>query len=276
MLHRILFIFAFFLSNILSGYTTAPCDANIRHDKEKCIEKKHIRSSVDNAEVLEKITPYLLPEDHDAASALKKIFSKKGVLSSLVTLEEAGFQSIFYREGRGILIVRHPELKNYLVKLYLDNETFSEWTRWARRVRGARFIQSVLDENKRKYRRYFKVPRKWIYILPKDKRGDVDYPRESVLLVDDMNLVDKETIRTLYNVLWTYKGLDALYVILKKTGYSDGHIDNLPFTTDHKIAFIDTELTNRPSVHFDWLTIWFSETKQPYWEALIENGGPAS
>lgn len=264
-------IFTFFLTSFLNGATPDLCIDSQK--EEKCIEKHHPRTSVDDPEVLEKIKPYLLPSNYYTADVLEKIFSIKGVLSSVETLEKAGFEFIIHRQGRGLLVVRHPLLKGYLLKIYLDIETHSEWVRWARRVRGARFMQAVLDENK-KFSKYFKVPKKWIYILPKKKRGKGDFPRESILLIEDMKIVDKQTTRELYKVLWSYDGLEALYVMIKKCGFSDGHIDNLPFSTDHRIAFVDTEYTNKSSVHFEWLTKWFSASKQRYWEALIEQGGP--
>ncbi|MBA3237299.1 MAG: hypothetical protein H0T62_02990 [Parachlamydiaceae bacterium] len=264
-------IFAFFLTGFLNG--VIPELSIYSQNEEEYIEKSHPKTSVDDPEVLKKIKSYLLPDDHYSAGILKIIFSKRGVLSSVKALEKAGFEFICHRQGRGLLVVRHPLLKGYLLKIYLDIEKHSEWVRWARRVRGARFMQAVLDKNT-KFSKYFKVPKKWIYILPKKKRGKGDFPRESVLLIEDMKLVDKQTTRELYKVLWSYDRLEALYVIIKKCGFSDGHIDNLPFSKDHRIAFIDTEYTNKSSVHFEWLTKWFSASKQRYWEALIEQGGP--
>lgn len=247
---------------------------NLCGHSDVLVEKSHSKTSVDDPEVFEQIKSYLLPDNSQAADVLDQIFSKKNVLYSVKTLENAGFQLICNREGRGLIVARHPLLKGFLLKVYLDDLRHSEWTRWARRVRGALCIQSVIDENKR-YSKYFKVPKKWIYILPKESRGRGEFPRESVLLVEDMKITDKESSRALHKVLWSYAGLDALYIVLKKSGFSDGHVDNLPFSRDHRVAFIDTEFTNKANVHFDWLTRWFADSKQPYWQALIEHGGPS-
>lgn len=266
-------IFVFLLSNI-GGSLCGHFVSITEHTEKHTFVEKGPRTSVDDPEVFEKIKPYLLPDNCRAAAVLKQILSKRDVLSSTETLENAGFQLICSRkEKTRLIVVSHPLLKGFLLKVYSEDLRHSEWTRWVRRIKGALCLQAIIDENKR-YKKYFKVPKKWIYILPKENRGKGEFARESVLLVEDMQITDKETNRALHRVLWSYAGLDALYTVLQKSGFSDGHIDNLPFSTDHRVAFIDTEYTNQANVHFDWLTKWFADSKQPYWEALMEHGGP--
>lgn len=235
-----------------------------------------LKKSTEEIEIEKKVAPYLLPKKHFAFAALKQIFSKKGVLASTDSMEAAGFEIMLYRQGRGLIVASHPLLKNFLVKTYLDTATHVDWTRWVRRVEGRERIQKFFDENLI-YNTYFKVPLKWIYQIPPKKRGEPtenSIPREYILLVENMDLVDKKTNLEMYQNHISYETLDGLYLVIDQTGFSDGHVANLPFSKDGKIAFIDTEYTNVWPVHFDWLTKRFCPRKQRYWEALIENKGP--
>lgn len=235
-----------------------------------------VNKSSSDQEIQKEVAPYLLPKDHFTSNALDHIFSKKGVLASIESMKAAGFEILLYRQGRGLIVASHPLLKNFLIKTYLDTATHVEWTRWVRRAKGRELMQQFLDENP-VYNQYFKVPLKWIYQIPAKRRGaatGISVPREYILLVENMYLVDKKTNEEMYKKNITYKALDGLYLIIDQTGFSDGHIANLPFSSDGRIAFIDTEYTNTWPVHFDWMTKWFSPRKKRYWEALIENKGP--
>lgn len=237
--------------------------------------KGHGKKALD-LEALEEVAPYLLPKDHFTLAALNKIFSVKGVLSSTKSMEEAGFKILMFRQGRGLVIASHPSLKNYLIKTYLDSASHVDWTRWVRRIKGRDRIQNFLDENPY-YNRFFKVPKKWIYHIPKKGRGvpqEEGIPRQFLLVVENMDLVDSKETERLYKKVVTKSFLEGLYLIIEKTGFSDGHIGNLPFSSDRRIAFIDTEYTNSWPVHHDWLTKWFTPHRQLYWQYLIDNHGP--
>ncbi|MBA3602523.1 MAG: hypothetical protein H0W50_02540 [Parachlamydiaceae bacterium] len=233
-------------------------------------EKRHSDNFADE-EDLKLIEPYLIPEGHRMKAALDAIFSKGGVLKSPEAMKTAGFKLLLYRTGRGLVVAKHPLLKNYLVKTYLDSATHVDWTSWVRRAKGARLVQACIDAKPRSAQ-YTKVPQKWIYHIPLEARGkikDGNLPREFLLLVEDMRLVSKEKNEELYKTFFSEKSLQALYYVVNKSGYSDCHIGNLPFSTDGKIAFIDTEYTNIWPVHPQWLTKWFSPKRQVYWEKLF-------
>jgi hypothetical protein len=254
------------LSLALNMAAPAPCMA------------KALSSKASMAEVMVEVAPYLLPADHKLSAALDQIFTRKGVLTSIQSLEEAGFKILVYRQGRGLILASHPLLGNFLIKTYLDGEKHVEWTRWLRRVKGRDRVQGFLDDNP-EYSAFLKVPIKWIYKIPPEAVGRVEgegVAREFILLVEDMELVDKYTNIHMYKHCFSYQALDALYLIIEQTGYSDGHIANLPFSIDQRIAFIDTEYTNTWPVHPEWLTKWFSRRKQVYWQLLIQNKGPAA
>jgi hypothetical protein len=84
-----------------------------------------------------------------------------------------------------------------------------------------------------------------------------------------MQLVNKEENDHLYQTAFSEKFLHVLYYVINKSGYSDCHVANLPFSKDGKIAFIDTEYTNTWPIHPQWLTKWFSPRRQVYWEGLF-------
>ncbi len=248
--------------------------AEVEED-EGVISKKRRVHKTNRVEMLEKVRPYLIPAGHPAKSRLDTIFSKKGVLASPKSMEEAGFNLLCYREGRGLVVARHRLLKGYLIKAYLDHDHHAEWARWVRRVKGSLLVQKCIQENK-KYSRLVKVPKKWIYQLSPEVIGTSSSPvgpREFVLLVEDMNLKEIEETRELYLRKASYPALEALFTVIDKSGYSDCHIANVPFSRDLRIAFIDTEHTNTWPVHPEWLTKWFSPRKQHYWNHLIQSGG---
>jgi hypothetical protein len=234
------------------------------------IEKKGSQRSK-RAKMLEKVSPYLISEQHPAKAKLDRIFAQKGVLATEQSMKDAGFDLLCYREGRGLVVARHPLLKGYLLKTYLDDAKHAEWNRWVRRSKGSRLVQKCINGNGY-YQRAIKVPQKWIYQLPTKSIGSstsVAGPREFVLLVEDMRLLDLEDTKLLYLKWISCNALDALFNVIDKSGYSDSHIGNVPISRDKRIALIDTEFTNNWPVHPEWLTKFFSPHKQIYWQQLI-------
>lgn len=229
-------------------------------------------SLIENSRFKQELHAFALPEESPELLALDKIFSVKGVLTSVESLEAAGFKIICHRKNRGLIVAKHLFLKGYLLKLYLDTDQHLEGKRWLKRAQGSVAVRNVLAEYK-SYAKYLKAPRKWIYKIAKLKRGEStgeNSPKKYVLLVDDMKIVDEATNLRLYQENIPYKVLDALFHVIKKSGYSDSHAANLPFCRDGKIAFIDTEFPKWP-VHPQWLTKVFNPDRKLYWESLIAN-----
>ncbi len=223
-----------------------------------------------NAQELETIKPYLLPEKHRMKKQLDVIFTYRGILASTEAMEKVGFEIICHRKGRGLVVAKHPLLKNYLIKTYLDTATHVDWMGWVRRIEGAKRVQRAIDSHRR-HKRYVKVPKKWIYHIPEGVRGlnESHVPREFLLLVQDMKILSKAESVKLYKTVISHKALKSLYYIINESGYSDCHIGNLPFSKDGKIAFIDTEHGGRWPVHPEWLTRWFSLDNQAFWKDLL-------
>ncbi len=267
-------IFYSFFLFFLAFSSTVGLSATEQSDlKATNVVQKRISENFADAEALKTIQPYFIPKEHRMKAALDSIFSHRGVLASAASMEKAGFKLICHRMGRGLVVAKHPLLKKYLVKTYLDSAKHVDWTSWVRRAKGARLVQDCIN-GKLKYAQYVKVPKKWIYHIPIKARGKIKedhIPREFLLLVEDMNIVDKEKNAELYQTYFNLARLKALYYVVNKSGYSDCHINNLPFSSDGKIAFIDTEYTGNWPVHPQWLTKWFSPHKQAYWESLFLN-----
>lgn len=218
----------------------------------------------------EAVGPYLLPYEHPARAFLDKICKKKRILASENALLKAGFHIIYKQLNQGLVVARHPYLRGYLLKMYLDRSPRKEWSLFVLRAKGAKIIQGLLD--KYSYNDYMKVPQKWIYPVTVKKRPKASegiFPKDFILIVEDMQLVSKKFDEDFYMNGISLVHVKALHKIIGKGGLSDSHIGNIPVSIDSKIAFIDTEYVHSWPVHFDWLTKYFSPTNQSYWLKLI-------
>lgn len=218
----------------------------------------------------EVIDPYLLPETSSLKPILDKIFAQRRVLKSIQDVREAGFKILFQRAARGLIVAKHPLVRNYLFKMYLDSLPKAEWPLFVKRAKGARMIQEVITENK--LQDYVKAPKKFLYKLPSrltPQKTENVFPKHFVLLVEDMNISDEPTNKYLYAQTVTRGHLRAIKLIIKKCGLSDSHIGNIPFSYDNKIAFVDTEYINTWPVHLEWITNSLKGERKNYWIDLI-------
>lgn len=216
---------------------------------------------------------YLLPADHPIKSLLDNLFSSSRVLLNLDTLEEAGFDFSKPRKFTNLIIARHPAFPGYIFKLYLDAQRYHkdkpEQHFWMLRIEGALQVRREIEENN--LRELIKVPQKWIYPLPKKPKPPTGYMTKHYILVEeDMQLFSQEDNEALWASEYvTPQLLNAVYLVLAKVGLSDcAKPDNMPFSVDGRIAFIDTQTHGR-KVHFDRMTSWLSPENQTYWEKLI-------
>lgn len=228
-------------------------------------------------EIWQQVEPYFLPEDHAIKKFMDKVCGQIRILASTEALERAGFTIVFQQAKRGLVVARHPGLPGYLLKMYLDECSRTEWPLWILRAKGARIIQQLLD--KYYYNCFMKVPQKWIYPVSNFDRPKADentFPKDFILIVQDMKLATDKYNLYCYKNNMTFARLDALYTIINEGGLSDSHIKNIPFSVDRKIAFMDTEYVNAWPVHFDWLTKYFSTTHQSYWLKMVRERGDKS
>lgn len=167
------------------------------------------------------------------------LFRHAGMFESRSAWGAAGFQ-VFNRANNGkIMVARHPSVHGLLFKKYSDDVDQKDQLRnFERRAEGASRLRAFVDS-----RRLLRVvvPRKWIFELP---RAISRREKSHVLVVEQLDVlgdeqtkaayqrIEMETLRDLCTVLFHFRGMD-----------SNGK--NLPFTTDSRIALIDTEHWDR-------------------------------
>lgn len=229
-----------------------------------------------SADLREDLASYLLPNDHPAKPTLDAIFSSSRVLKNLESLVEAGFVKSRHRKFSHLIVTRHPDLPGYIFKIYLDSQRFHsmkpEYELWKLRIQGANLIRQEIIN--RGLTSEMKVPQKWIYILPDEPAPNHDYyPKYTILFEEDMDLIPSEENYALWESdQITPEFLTTVYHLLKDLGLQDcAKPDNIPFSQDGKIAFIDTQSYGFKSVRFKKLTKYLSESNQQFWKELIKN-----
>lgn len=220
------------------------------------------------SEVWDKVFPFLIPDNHPAKSILDKIFADPQTLSSLETMKKAGFEIVKFRNSRQMATAKHPKLKNYLIKMYSDNVVIAEWNSFIQRINGAHILQEYFNKNN--LNSLFKTPKKCIYPVHRNKSKS-EYTKHFVLLVEDMNIFNGQIQLKKYKTEITHPLLKALCKTLYEVGFNDCHLNNLPFSSDGKIAFIDTEFYNNWPILFHKLTPFLSPEMQKYWKKLIKD-----
>jgi len=214
------------------------------------------------------LEPYFLPENHSIKTKLDHLF-KKRITSSKRSFEQAGFKSIKERKPTNIIIGRHPSLKGYILKLFLDTQpSLPEWKNWLARIEGARVVKEVIKANKLTH---FDVPKKWIYPLPQTPLSAGELNRKQfILVVEDMNLMSWTENKRAYREKINSKRLTELFFLLSKCGLLDSvYIDNIPFNKKGKICFIDIEHYHKWPVPYERLTGAFSAKMQAHWNKMI-------
>ncbi len=222
-----------------------------------------------SSEVFEQLTPYFLPADHPAKKTLDRLFSNTEVLKSDRTLKKAGFKQSGARGYSKTKILKHKKLKKYMIKAFTDaEEEVVEWEIWMRRIDGALAIKTVIDRNN--FQHIFKVPQKWVYQVPRKQENFQE--KNFILVVEDMEIFDKRGNNIMWNGLAyvTKEKLNALFIVFKEAGLIDSiYIDNIPFSLDEKIAFVDTEFFHKWPVPYSKLTCFLSKKMQLHWLELI-------
>jgi hypothetical protein len=221
--------------------------------------------------------PYLVPHNSPLKTALDTIFTASRATQDLDSMINAGFD-IFSQQKRSFIIVAsHPLLEGYLIKTLLDTEhrikrkkPYYHW--FSNRLRGAEKIRSVI---KKKKFVHFKAPKKWAYKFPDQPSppNSPEYQRKNYLIVvENMNLVPFEENLLHWQVSVTTDLLDEFGKILDKCGGSSLRPDNIWFSYDGKVAFIDTEY---PGTSPDWQSIipYLSADMKAYWMALAHSYG---
>lgn len=221
----------------------------------------------------QKLAPYLLPLDHSIKPILDAIFTQTRVTLNLDTLFEAGFAKTKPRKFTKLLVTKHPAVPGYIFKIYLDAQRYykniPEHHFWLMRVRGAHLVRNLIQANG--WEGQFKVPQKWLYALPKNHLPPQGYETKYYILVEeDMDLLsDSENKAHWASNAVTHDLLNQVHVLLKTIGLSDcPKPDNIPFSKDGRIAFIDTQTYGESSIAYKRLAPFLSKSNQDYWKTL--------
>lgn len=217
-----------------------------------------------------RMAPYLLPLDNPLKPTLDEIFASSGVIEDEDSLKQAGF-SILYSQMRSFIIVaKHPRIKGYLFKIYLDSRNVRKdsmvgWELLTTRCIVARKIQTIIRKHKL---RHFTVADKWLYPLPPPKDGYIR-AEPVVLLVKDMQIRHGETSKYIWKAQSTRRQLKELYAVLGR-GYGSAFLHkNVPYTRTGQFAFIDTEYNHR-KIPLSHVKRFLSPPMQKYWDGLVK------
>ena len=168
-------------------------------------------------------------------SNLSNLFRDPGMLDSRSTWRAAGFDVMDRSDPGKVMVARHADVRGYLFKKYSLESSKDEHENFPRRIEGARRVRGLIAARQL---RGVIAPEKWLLKLPEAFSARGRSPH--VLIAQELPLLDydatkraygdisKETLYDLCVVLHAFKGLDSI-------------AKNLPFTTDGRIAFIDTE-----------------------------------
>lgn len=226
-------------------------------------------------DILKEVSPYLLPSSSEVKQQLDEIFKKSRVILNIKTLKEAGFINAKPRKFTRIIVTAHQDLPGYIFKIYLDAQRHksdeTESVIFLKRVKGALAIAKFIEENELDH--LFKVPKKWIYLLPQHPAPPKEFAYKNfILVVEDMHLLSHAENKKMWsssNV--TAEILIGLHSILQEIGLRDcAKIDNIPFSEDGKIAFIDTQSFGFKSVPFKRLKKMLSSEMQDLWDDLCK------
>ena len=173
----------------------------------------------------------------DPASAnLSDLFRDPDMFDSPDDWRDAGFDLLRASDDK-ICVASHRSVPGYLFKKYVlsgKRDTASDQLEnYQTRLEGAQLLQQL---------QHVVVPGKWRRELP--RAFNLQAQTSHIMIVDRFDLMDgdeseraysdisPEVLRDLCVTLYAFRGLDS-------------NAKNVPFTTDGKIAFIDTEHWNR-------------------------------
>lgn len=229
-------------------------------------------------ETWEQVQNYLMPDDHPAKATLDQIFSNSRAFADQESMLLSGFTPAEPQHHTQIIVTSHPMLQGYIIKAYLDSQQYHsgkpEHYYWIKRAIGARLIQEFITV--REYDHLFKVPQKWIYLLPDEPSPPQGYLRKMFILVEeDMHIFnDKKNEKLWGSKCVTKELLKGLFTIITELELFDcAKPSNCPFSIDGKVAFVDTQSYQKGFVKYYKLTPLLSPDMKSYWEKLIKKKG---
>lgn len=239
-------------------------------------EYDYVRNPHVSEETWDRLLPYLLPSDHPIKPKLDELFTSTRLLKNPKSMKKAGFLNPHPLEWARIVVSKHLSLPGYVIKAYLDNEPYldgePEYAFFMKRIDGARLIKSEI--RKRGIGYLFKVPKKWIYPVPEyPAPSSKAFRKNFILIEEDMNIYPHEQNYEQWqnNPALTPQTLQILYDLIQDLGLADSRPENLPFSKDGRIAFVDTEIFNEWPAKLAKLTKALKGNNKAYWKQIIKS-----
>jgi hypothetical protein len=189
---------------------------------------------------------------------MRALFRDADMFESRRAWSEAGFRVIERSNNGKIMVAQHASVPGLLFKKYTSDVELEDQTKnYRRRVEGAqRLRQFVVDRTLSRV----VVPRKWLLDLPREfSRREPSH----VLAVEQLDLVSDEQTKATYQRIDPATLVELCTVVFHFRGM-DSNTKNLPFVSDGRIAFIDTEHWDRGSskVHLHHVGEYLSATSR--------------
>jgi hypothetical protein len=177
--------------------------------------------------------------DDPAKLDLAALFRDAHMFESRRAWTSAGFQVVNRVNSGKIMVAQHPSVRGLLFKKYTADVSQDDQTKnFERRVEGARELHAFVTESDL---RHVVIPRKWLIELPRP------FARKTyVLAVEQLDLASEDQTKTSYQRVDPDVLRDLCIVLFHFRGM-DSNAKNLPFVTDGRIAFVDTEHWDRRS-----------------------------
>lgn len=176
-----------------------------------------------------------------AALDLKGLFRDAAMFTSRRAWGAAGFH-VFDRANNGkIMVALHPSVPGLLFKKYASDMGLKDQLKnYERRVEGAKRLRDFVSKKRLSH---VAIPRKWILELP---RAFSRKEPSHVLVVEQLDLLGEDQTKAFYQRI-DPDTLKELCVVLFHFRGMDSNAKNIPFVSDGRIAFIDTEHWDRGS-----------------------------
>lgn len=191
-------------------------------------------------ETLLPIQECLLPSDHPLRIQLNGLFQDSKMFQSQATFRKAGF-IVNSRAHRGCMVARHPRLRTYVFKKFVDSiSQQSQIQNYRARITGARLLGAFIKDHQLKH---IVVPQKWLYRLPSRFSHPITKAPSYILVAEWIDLCSIELSQKAYYSI-PLPVLNELCLVVYRFRGLDSIVGNMPFTKNNKIAFVDTERWN--------------------------------
>ena len=170
------------------------------------------------------------------------LFGSPSMFDSRKDWAAAGFTVFDRHDESRILVAEHSCAPGLLFKKYSSATTVDQCRNYEARVDGADKVREIVRSHGLKH---VIVPKKWIIDLPA-----IHGPCAHVLAVEKLDLLEVNEIKNRYRTIDAAVLRELCLVLFRLRGL-DSIIDNVAFTSEGKLAFIDTE-------H------WYGGRRRPY------------